>query len=47
MRQRLYLSLYRPGRGGRFDDWRGNAINGHGGFKAIKSGLLIRETEGD
>jgi hypothetical protein len=23
------------------------AINGHGGFKAIKSGLLIRETEGD
>jgi hypothetical protein len=23
------------------------AINGHGGFKAIKSELLIRETEGD
>jgi hypothetical protein len=43
----LFYRLVGAGRGGRFDDRRGNAINGHRGFKAIKSGLLIRETEGD
>jgi hypothetical protein len=35
------------GRGGGEATAEVMAINGHGGFKTIKSGLLIRETEED